>query len=185
MKMKLTELALELRSAGASPAEAKKLIPIAARLYKLAPQLRGEDQTAPQPAFRRYLAFWATATLLVLFTGLAIAAISQSALPGSRLYPIEHTLDTLAVAIHPAYRKTVMMKRAHQINTLALSGSPSQIMLPVVADYRNLAATYQKTPHANYAALIYCKAELAKAAHRSPPVVRQAITSSIDAIDAT
>lgn len=170
------KLRKELQAAGATPAEADELLPIAADLRRLRPaRQRAQVFPIPWQRFVRPALFVLSGAVL----GMAIIAWSQSALPTSWLYPVQKLSDAAAVAIHPQYRASVMMKRAEQVNELVAQHADSRAILATLADYSSEAAAYQSTSPGNYAAFEYCKTNLTQAATSASPSVRQAILGQL------
>lgn len=170
---------MELLHVGASKAEVETLMPLAARLGAL----RKED--LPQVGLRevrsRKLRFFRT--LAVASAGIAVCLIlvasSQSVMPTSWLFPVQKLSDNVAMAVHPQYRATVMMKRAQQVNYLVSTHASTQQVLAVLQDYDHQAGAYKHMPHANYAAYEFCKSNLQQAAKTAPAHEQQAILASL------
>jgi hypothetical protein len=180
---KQRQLRKELREAGASVAEIEELAPIASRLSLL------KDSPAPAVDTKRTHTRWQRMLKPIAFgvSGLALGMfliiMSQSALPTSRLYPVQKFSDSVAVSFRPQYRANVMMKRAQQVNELVASHAGSEKVLATLADYTKEASVYKSAPHANYSAFEYCKTNLQQAASAASPTVRQAISSSLDSLE--
>lgn len=177
MKYRQHQLANELRQAGATTAELKRLLPIASRLSLL-------KESMARPRWFRYVQpVLLTATGLAL--GMVLIVMSQAVLPTSWLYPVQKFSDNVAVGIHPQYRASIMMKRAQQVNALVANHASSRQVLATLADYTAEANTYKAMPHANYAAFEYCKTNLQQAAAAAAPPIRQTINDSLKSLETT
>lgn len=178
-----TRLSKELRMAGASDNEIEALLPIASSL-KL---LRGLPK-AGDAYKRRQPRFVKTVCLAVAGSCLAVVAlviVSQLVSPTSWLYGVQKLSDNLAVAIHPSFRATVMMKRARQVNELVRAHADTSKVAAALADYTDEAIAYKSMPHADYAAFEYCRSNLEQAASLAPPTERQAILQSLRPLEAS
>jgi hypothetical protein len=120
-----------------------------------------------------------------LAAGLLLIAASQSVLPTSWLFPVQKATDSAAMAIHPQYRATVMMKRADQIHALVVGHANDQRILAALADYGAVVRSYKAVPHTDYAAFQYCESTLKQAAREATPQVNQAIQASLESLDTT
>ncbi|HEY1835743.1 MAG TPA: hypothetical protein VGG13_02885 [Candidatus Saccharimonadales bacterium] len=167
------ELRQELRAAGARDSEVDELLPIAINL-----------QALPESEFREKTSRWkipllASSTALAgLIVGTILVAFSQAALPGSLFYAIQKISDNAAVALHPSYRGTVMMKRADQVKQLVVEHAGQSAVLEALADYQSEAAVY-KYRATNYALFDYCKADLQQAADKTAGPERTAINKTL------
>jgi hypothetical protein len=175
-----TRLKRELLASGASSAELNGLVGIADRLSGL--------QGVAAPSNRRLgsrrlrVAFGvAIPCLLGVAVGMLIVSGAQTVLPESVLYPVQKASDHVAVALDPAYRASVMMKRADQVQELVQHHAPAPVVLGTLADYQRQAASYASMT-ANYAAFEYCKHSLQQAAATAPAQERQAITSTLQSL---
>lgn len=181
MTNSLKQLRRELHSAGASPAEVRDLVPLAARLAALGTGSSPSATTSSR---------WAKVVQLVAFSltglaaGMALVVISQSVLPGNVLYPIQKASDSIATSLHPSYRASVMMKRAQQVHELVVRHADTQHVLATLADYTRQAGAYKAAPHADYAAFEFCKTNLQQAAAMASPEVRRAIDNSLESLGA-
>ena len=173
------QLQVELRQAGASEAEAHRLVPLATQLG----QLRVSSLPKHLSRQRRMLGLRPLQaiglSLAGAVLGIALIVASQSVTPNYWLYPVQVASDGVAVALHPQYRATVMMKRAQQVNYLVAMHASTQQVLAVLRDYDHQAGAYKNMPHANYAAFEFCKSNLQQAAAGAPPTERQAIMASL------
>lgn len=183
--LKRQQLHKELLMAGATAAEAKELSPIASKLSLL--KNSGAAIAKDSEKTYRWLKIIKPAVFVVsgFVLGLFIIIISQTALPGSWLYPLQKFSDHVAVSIHPQYRASVMMKRTQQVNQLVADHANSQQVLATLADYTKEASAYKSAPHANYAAFEYCKTNLQQAASAASPGVRRAISTSLQSLETT
>lgn len=181
----IAQLKKELQVAGASAAEVSELSSIAAKL----PQLKGykyienESIGLKGRQWRRVIPLAGSLTILAL--GALLILMSQSVLPTSWLYPVQKFSDSIAIDVHPQYRANVMMKRAQQVNALVAGHASSNTVLATLADYTEQAKIYETMPHTNYAAFEFCKSNLQQATIAASPTVRQAIQSSLQALEAT
>lgn len=171
----------ELKAAGASAAEVAELAGIAGNLKRL----KTSSGSLPKPTLHsQRTGRWKTliplglTSLAGLALGMAVVILSQTVLPGSRLYPIQKLSDKAAVSIDPVYRGIVMMKRAQEVKQLVARHADSNTVLATLADYKNEAAIYKSVP-ANYAAFEYCKSNLQQAAASAPNPERQAIDNTL------
>lgn len=171
-----SQLAKELRAAGADERELRALLPIAHDLRLLKSSSRADDKLRPRLVEAAGLGLLACAILIF---------ISQAALPTSRLYAVQKFSDSVAVNVHPDYRAHLMMKRARQINQLVAQGANARTILATLADYSRVADAYKSMPHANYAAFDYCKSTLQQAAALAPPQVRNAIVHGLASLQST
>ena len=173
----------ELKGAGASSRESQELAGIASRLGVLknsdVPQATG---SRPRKKLRLALIIGIPA-VTGLALGMFLVVVSQTVLPGSTLYPIQAGSDSLAAAVSPSYRGTVMMKRAEQVKQLIHNGAPADKVLATLADYEKQAASY-KSAASNYAAFEYCKNNLQQAAQQATNSERQAITKALVSLSA-
>ena len=179
------QLMKELCQAGARPAEAAKLLPIASRLKLLADKQPAGVELRRAVPNRFRLLRPLTLGAAGLAVGVIIVVASQSVLPTSWLYPVQKLSDSVAVSIDPDYRATVMMKPAQQVNSLVAARSGSQKILGTLADYASQAKAYKSMPNTNYAAFEYCESNLRQAATAAPPNVRQAIETSLQLLGAS
>ena len=167
----------ELKSAGASGREIDELVAVAGNLK----QLKNSGKPR-QPRSR-----WATiipagiTALSGLALGMALVVFSQTALPGSWLYPVQKLSDKVAIAARPQYRGTVMMRRAQQVQQLVAKRAGSPVVLATLADYQAEASAYKSTS-TNYAMFEYCKTSLRQAASAAPNPERQAIDKALLAL---
>lgn len=177
------KLEMELVHVGASKADVKTLLPLAARLGEL------RDEPLPQVGQREVrpykLRFFRTlaATTAGIAVCLILVASSQSVMPTSWLFPVQKLSDNVAMTVHPQYRATVMMKRAQQVNYLVGTHASTQQVLAVLSDYDRQAGTYKHMPHANYAAFEFCKTNLQQAANTAAPHEKQAILASLQPLN--
>jgi hypothetical protein len=185
MRSNHSQLAKELREAGASNAEITELLPIASRLS----QLRHRQTIATVD--RAGLSQWLRILKLAVFTlsglalGMFLVVMSQTALPTSLLYPIQKLSDGIAVGVNPQYRAIIMMKRAQQVNQLVAEHASSAQVLATLNDYTSEANIYKSSPHADYAAFDFCKTNLQQAALAASPPIRKAISASLQSLDTT
>lgn len=177
------ELRKELKQAGASDSEIRKLTPIALNLAKL--KVSNSKVKSGRQQIYRWTKLFKPILLLSSGTilGIALVIFSQSVLPTSLLYPIQELSDSAAVTVHPEYRATVMMRRAQQVNQLVVEHAEPHIIMATLASYNSEAAAYKSTAHANYAAFEYCKTSLQQAAIKAPTTIRQSILSSIKSLE--
>jgi hypothetical protein len=167
----------ELKSAGAGSHEINELVAVASNLK----QLKSSNKPR-QPRSRWAIIIPAGLTALSgLALGMALVVFSQTALPGSWLYPVQKLSDNVAVAVHPQYRGTVMMRRAQQVQQLVAKRAGSPVVLATLADYQAVASAYKSTP-ANYVMFEYCKTSLRQAAAAAPNPERQAINKALLAL---
>jgi hypothetical protein len=173
----------ELLHVGASAAEVKTLLPLAARLNELSsddvPQIGLHTARSTKLRLFRTL----TVSVASIAACLILVASSQTVMPTSWLYSVQKLSDNVAVAVHPQYRATVMMKRAQQVNYLVATHADSQQVLAVLSDYDHQAGMYKNLPHANYAAFEFCKSNLQQAVKAAPPHERQAIIASLQPLN--
>jgi hypothetical protein len=170
------QLTKELTAAGASQAEVRQLVPIAANLSLLKASKPKRAFTFAQP-----LSFAAAGLVMGMF----LVIVSQAALPTSWLYPVQKLSDSVAIDVHSQYRATIMMKRAQQVNQLVANHASANEVLAALADYTNEASAYKTMPHASYSAFEYCKSNLQQASAAASPSVRQAISGSLDSLKTT
>jgi hypothetical protein len=185
MKDYKQQLHKELLAAGASATEVKELLTIASNLslLKTSEAVVAKDNAKSIRWLRIIKPVAYTASGLVL--GMFFVIVSQAALPNSTLYAVQKFSDSIAIDIHPQYRANVMMKRAQQVNELVARHADSKQVLATLADYTKEASIYKSTPHTNYAAFEYCKTNLQQAATAAPTDIRQAISSSLQALETT
>jgi hypothetical protein len=167
----------ELKSAGARGREVDQLAAIASNLRQLksaSHHKRRSWRTTMLPA-----GITATAGLAL---GMALIILSQTVLPGSRLYPVQKLSDNAAIAIHPQYRGTIMMRRARQVQQLVAARAGSTTVLAALDDYQVEASAY-KSSTANYAMFEHCKTSLRQAAAAAPQSERQAIDQDLAALN--
>lgn len=182
MNDQYTRLSKELRMAGASDNEIQALLPIASSLKLLRGLLKASDaHRRRQPRFVKIVCLAVAGSCLAV---VALVAISQLVSPTSWLYGVQKLSDNVAVAIHPSFRATVMMKRARQVNELVAAHASSNEVMTALADYTDEAAIYKSMPHADYAAFEYCKSKLEQAASIAVPTERQAILQSLRPLEA-
>lgn len=164
----------ELRAAGAGETEIDTLLPIAASLRKL--------PVPGQKALRWKMPLLTASTAIAgLAIGMALAIFSQAAMPGSWLYPVQKISDAAAVALHPSYRGTVMMKRADQVKQLVADKAGQRAVFTALADYRTEAAAYKSTA-GNYALFDYCKSDLQQAADKATGSEHDAIAKTLNSL---
>lgn len=165
----------ELRQVGASSAEVAELLPIATKLRLLANKESAATETFPVRRQKSDSLKPIAIGVIILVAALTVVVLlSQSVLPGSPLYPVQEFSDKVAVALHPAYRSNVMMRRARQVRLLVEQHASSDLVLATLADYQTEASTYQ-TKSANYEAFEYCKDNLQQASAIAPGPVRPTI----------
>jgi hypothetical protein len=174
----------ELKSAGANGREINELVAVAGNLKQL--KSAGKASLKPAalylPRSRWSIIVPAGLTALTgLALGMALVISSQAVLPGSWLYPVQKLSDNVAVAVHPQYRGTIMMRRAQQVQQLVAKRAGSPVVLATLADYRAEALAYKSTS-ANYAMFEYCKTSLRQAAVIAPNPERQAINKALLAL---
>jgi hypothetical protein len=167
------QLIKELRDSGASPTEIRAFTALASELGSL--RIRKLSKTV----MPFVLALSAVAACIVLVYS------SQNVLPTSHLYPVQKFADAFVARVDPSYRKTVMMKRADQVQELVSDKAQPKLILAALADYSNEADAYGTLSNAKYSAFRYCKSKLEQAALSAPSGVRQAIITSINSIDVT
>jgi hypothetical protein len=174
----------ELKSAGAHSLEISELVAVAGNLKQL--KSVGKPSAKPAAPYQRR-SRWAIivpaglTALSGLALGMALVIFSQTVLPGSWLYPVQKLSDNVAIAVHPQYRGTIMMRRAQQVQQLVAGHAGSPAVLATLADYRAEASTYKSTS-ANYAMFEYCKTSLRQAAVIAPNPERQAIDKALLAL---
>jgi len=174
------QLGKELRQAGASDAEIRELLPIAANLHLLKePELPVFKPTPWWQAFVKPAMF----VIPSLAFGMAIIILSQAALPTSLLYPVQKLSDNVISGIQPSYKAEVMMKRAQQVNQLVNQKAESGVILATLASYSTNAKSYKTQSHASYAAFEYCKSNLQQATAKASPAVRDAINASLKSLE--
>lgn len=169
----------ELQAVGASDDELRELIPLAASLSVLKNTAESEEAPGEKRSVRPTLFKPLAYTTLGVALGTFLLIMSQSALPTSWLFPIQKASDNIAMHIHPAYRASVMMKRAYQVNQLVVNRADPTEVLATLADYTSVAGAYKSTPHTNYAAFEYCESNLKQASASAAPDVRRAIAASL------
>lgn len=183
MKSSTRQLQKELRHTGASPAELEQLVPIASELglLKTSRTAHTSDHVtaSPWPRMVTPAAFITSGLALGMF----LIVMAQAALPTSRLYAVQKFSDSIVVSFQPQYRANIMMKRAQQVNELVGRHADAKQVLTTLADYTKEASIYTSSAHTNYTALEYCKANLQEAATAATPKVRQAISSSLRALE--
>ena len=113
---------------------------------------------------------------------MALVIFSQDVLPGNWLYPVQKISDNTAVALHPSYRGTVMMKRADQVKQLVAENAGRRDVLAALGDYQNEAAAYRSGATTDYALFDYCKADLQQAADKATGPERTAITKTLSSL---
>lgn len=177
---KQQQLRTELSQAGATAAELKQLLPVAANLSLL-------KETSAKTATGSWLKIAKPAAFVAsgLTAGMLLIVVSQAALPTSWLYPVQKLSDNVAVSLHPQYRANIMMKRAQQVNALVANHADSRQVMATLADYSREASAYRAAAHTNYAAFEYCKTNLEQAAAAASPEVRQAINGSLQSLETT
>jgi len=177
----LEALRKELRSAGAHGPEINELVAVASNLKHL--ESTGKPSLKPVTPYQRRsrLAVIVPAGLTALSgiaLGMALIVLSQTVLPGSWLYPVQKLSDNIAVAVHPQYRGTIMMRRAQQVQQLVAGRAGSPVVLATLADYQVEASAYKSTS-TDYAMFEYCKSSLRQAAATAPNPERQAINKAL------
>lgn len=180
MNHQSNSLRKELELAGATDSEIKELLPLASRLKQLK-----SSKAVPR---RRHRTRWQSllpvgiTSLTGLAMGMALVILSQSVLPGSLLYPVQKLSDNVSMSVDPAYRGTVMMKRAQQVKQLIAEHASSNLVLATLADYQTEATAYKSAP-ANYTVFEYCKSNLQQAANMAPALERQAINKTLSSLN--
>jgi hypothetical protein len=175
-----TQLAEELKAAGASASETRELAAVAGSLK----QLKGHEPAAAgrRSGTLRTLMPYGFTSLAGIAAGMTLVILSQTVLPGSWLYPVQKLSDNIAVSVHPDYRGTIMMKRAQEVRQLIAGHAAPNVVLAALSDYKNEAYVYKSAP-ANYAAFEYCKANLQQAAAIAPNSERQAIENTLSSLN--
>jgi hypothetical protein len=181
MKNNLKQLRRELYQAGADNTEVAILLPIASNLSRLK-YSHTHSVVKSRGLGLRPLELAISGTLGLVLAAFVVIS-SQSASPASWLYPVQKVSDEIAINLHPQYRATIMMRRAQQVNQLVAEHADSNTVLATLADYTSEASAYKATPHANYSAFEFCRANLQRAAAAAPPDLRRAIISSLQAIE--
>jgi len=177
----LNHLKKELRSAGAPDSEVDGLLSVATSLK----QLKSAEASFTHPKlpdkrasnWRKLIPLGLT-SLSGLALGMALVVLAQTVSPGSWLYPVQKLSDSVAMAVDPSYRGTVMMKRAQEVKQLIAGHANPDLVLATLADYQSEAAAYKSVP-ANYAVYEYCKSNLKQAAAAAPEPERQAINNAL------
>ena len=176
----------ELIEAGASRTEVNELALLASDLGKL----KG-DHSFVRPTHIRHritfrhknpvFAFTAlTACLLIVVVGIGLLA--QRSLPGGRLYSVKQQSEDAIAVVDPGFQKTVMMRRAQEVNDLvALHASPD-LILATLDDYQSDVWTYKIS---DAQVLHYCRAKLQAAAPNATPEVKDAISRTIGSFPLT
>jgi len=173
-----SKLSQELRRAGAKPAETDGLVKVAAQLR----HLKASGPAYARPRWRRWnLAPLAMAAVAGIILGSVLVAYAQTSLPGSWLYPAKRASEKVAVAVDPAYRATLMMRRSQEVEALVGRHANQQVILATLADYRTAAAAYKAD---NYAAFEFCKSNLQQAASAAPGPERAAIDNTLSSLRA-
>jgi hypothetical protein len=178
--LEIRRLGRELHSAGATSTELDELLPVAADLRLLGQHNRA--RLADRSNRLRLLRF-VPSLVVGAAAGMAVIVWSQSAMPTSWLFPVQKASDSIAIAAHPEYRATVMMKRAQQVNQLVKAHAGSGEVLATLADYSQQASAYKSTAGTNYAAFEYCKSNLEQAVSTASPAVKQAILNNLQALE--
>jgi hypothetical protein len=184
MKQQPDNLRQELKLAGATNAEIEELLPLTHSLKALKTSTLSSSKAILSGQHQRR---WKTllpiglTSVTGLALGMALVIVSQTVLPGSRLYPVQKFSDNVSMAVDTNYRGTVMMKRAREVKQLIADHASSNLVLATLADYRNEASTY-KSVSANYAVFEYCKANLQQAATIAPSSERQAINNTLSSL---
>jgi hypothetical protein len=161
----------ELSATGAGSSEVRALTSIAKQLG----HLRTATVAGTKRSRKVVLSFG-----LAVFTGtmLLLVISAHNVLPGSVLYPVQKTSDNIAIAIHPSYRASVMMRRAEQVKTLVTEQAPTNTILATLDDYQHQAVVY-KAGYVNYEVFEHCKASLSQAAKQATNPERQAINDAL------
>ncbi len=161
----------ELLAAGASETEAQDLKDLAMQLSRLKP---GSDKARNRG--------WKLAVPLSIAAGVAIVllivTLANGSLPGNPLYPVQRTSDSVAIALHPSYRASVMMRQAEQVRVLVETHAPSSEVMTALNEYQHQATIY-RTHYANYRVFENCKNSLQQAANHAAGPDRQAIDQTL------
>jgi len=166
------KLRQELRQAGAEPSEINQLARLAGQVGRL------KKDPQPSPRYFRRLVPAGLTGVICLVLGFYLVVVSQPVLPGSLLFPVQKLSDGLAVDIRPAYRATVMIKRAQQVKMLADNHADDARIVAAVADYQSVSKGY-KFSSDNYDVLEFCHSNLSRAADSTHGQARQAIEQSL------
>lgn len=161
----------ELQAAGASESEARELQSLALQL----------GQLKPRPA-RMHKRNWKLAVPIGAAIGalaiLLVVVLTRGVMPSNMLYPVQRVSDSVAIAVHPSYRATVMMRQAEQVRELVETHAPSSAVMTALNDYQHQASAY-RAHYANYEVFEHCKDSLRQAANHANGQDRQAINHTL------
>lgn len=164
----------ELQAAGASETEAQELQGLAMQLGQLKPR---------QARVRNF--GWKLAVPLTLTAGVTavflLVTFARSTMPGNPLYPVQRASDSVAIAIHPSYRASVMMRQAEQVKILVETRAPSSEVMTALNEYQHQATAY-RAQYADYEVFEHCKDSLQQAANHATGSDRQAIDKTLAAL---
>ena len=174
MKNSQDTLRRELRSSGASVVESDELLHLAGRLSSLRAVPRTTALQSRKRAFAYRLLPTSAVAVLALLVGMSTVAFAQNSLPGNWLYPVKRLSENTAVAVHPDYRATLMMRRADEVRQLVADNASTSRVKATLADYQVQAKAYTAT---NYPAFDYCKSNLHQAEQTANSSEKQMIAS--------
>lgn len=174
------ELQHELRAVGATNKEMSELVNIASNLGRLARENGQALWQRPEQQCHKIktLLMFAIPSLSGLAIGMALIIVSQAALPGSLLYPLQKVSDSVSISLDPSYTGMIMMKRAEQVRQLVSDHASSSLVLATLADYQTEASGYKHTA-SHYAAFEYCERNLQEASTMATAAERQAIHTTL------
>lgn len=175
MKTYEEELAEELRTEGATAAEATTLAAMALRLGDDAPT------SMPLPAINNLLRNH-RATMVLLsslgasFAVILISVLSLPTVPGAALYPVKNFIAASATTLNPSLHTAVMMERSREVAVLAQRGAPPARILDALSAYDR---EFKLATSADYDNWEYCGRQLKEASARTSGATKAAIDHSL------
>jgi len=141
------QLETELRKAGASHDEAAQLAQLGAALHELphpaqihhSSELKRElarqiIATSNEP--KRWMP-WMTAVgfSAALIGGIFVTSVARSSYPGDLTYSLKRASEQITVAVQPAYRDQMMMRRSDEVRHLVETHADSKLVAVTIDSY--------------------------------------------------
>ena len=184
-KVTHTVIRNELIEAGATRREATDLALLATNLAQLKSDCSFKPSWLHSVVLlrRRRFTFAVSvlaAALLIVMVGVCLKA--QSSLPGSKLHAVKQRSEDYVAWINPDFNKTIMMRRAQEVNDLVAAHASTNLILSTLNDYKSDVWTYNIH---DAGVLQYCRNKLQTAAPNATPEVKDAISRTLGSLPIT
>ena len=176
----------ELIDAGASRSEVNELALLASDIAKLKNDhsFVKPSHTRPRTTLRHKRFVFALsaviASFLIVIVGIGL--ITQRSLPGNKLYSVKQRSEDAFSVVDPNFQKTIIMRRAQEVNELVAANASPNLILDTLDDYQSDVWTYNIN---DATVLNYCRSKLRMAALNASPEVKAAIYRTLGSFPIT